>query len=312
MLRGAPAVVAAVDRYVIADSSEAATYHAPEVAEALKLLAHDSGVVFKAPNYDANALRNACGSDGRKLGLGSSAAIVVASLGACIAAREPTLAAHPERLRERVYPFALRGHQLAQGGGSGVDVAAATFGGILCAQRPKLESELEVVQASLPASLKIEVWAMPESALTSEFVKRFNEFEKRSPEQFSMILSEAKAGAEQAAQIACMAIDETPSAKEPIDHGLQFIAALRAQYRSFCQLGLLADMPIVLPAVERLNLCLAEDALFMPSGAGGGDITLYFGTQPSPPHFRKMATNLHLEHIPLELAAPGLTLLPSN
>ena len=70
VLEGAPAIVAAVDRYAVADTARAPDFVSDEVRVAL------GG--RRAPLVDASALR----ADGRKLGLGSSAAILVASLAA--------------------------------------------------------------------------------------------------------------------------------------------------------------------------------------------------------------------------------------
>ena len=68
VLEGAPAIVTAVDRYVTADPARRAELVTPEVSVALG--------AEHAPWFDASELRE----DGEKLGLGSSAAIVVASL----------------------------------------------------------------------------------------------------------------------------------------------------------------------------------------------------------------------------------------
>ncbi len=72
---------------------------------------------------DSTALAHA---DGRKVGLGSSAAAMVALITALLylhTKRRPPLA--------RVFPIALTAHRQAQGGrGSGYDVACSTFGGL--------------------------------------------------------------------------------------------------------------------------------------------------------------------------------------
>src|SRR5690606_2525725 len=120
VLRGAPALVTAVSRFAEADASRPAPFVTPEVAEALRELAPDRA----APWFDASSLRER----GAKLGLGSSAAILVASLGAL----DPPGADQPRPAwRGRIYERALRAHRRAQGGGSGIDVAAAALGGTL-------------------------------------------------------------------------------------------------------------------------------------------------------------------------------------
>ncbi|HET9957635.1 MAG TPA: hypothetical protein VFQ61_24225, partial [Polyangiaceae bacterium] len=101
VLEGAPAIVAAADRYVVADSSRPAGFITPEVRAALP-----SG---PWPAFDASPLREG----DRKLGLGSSAAILVASLAALELERDPELAA--AELAERVFRPALVAHREAQG-----------------------------------------------------------------------------------------------------------------------------------------------------------------------------------------------------
>ncbi len=79
VLSGAPAIVAAVDRYVTADSARPASFLTPEVRAAIG----DQ----PAPWFNADDLRE----NGEKLGLGSSAAILVASLAALELDRTPGL-----------------------------------------------------------------------------------------------------------------------------------------------------------------------------------------------------------------------------
>src|SRR5688572_12462729 len=109
VLRGAPAIVSAVDRRVAVDTERPASYRAPEVEAGLRML----GGNRQPPFYDASALRSTVD----KLGLGSSAAICVASLGAILAQDYPLL--DEQSLREMLYPIAREAHRRAQGGGSG-------------------------------------------------------------------------------------------------------------------------------------------------------------------------------------------------
>ena len=76
VLGGAPALVTAVDRYALADPARAAVHLADEVAAAVK-----SGLAARACFVDASALRvDLEGGGSRKLGLGSSSAILLATL----------------------------------------------------------------------------------------------------------------------------------------------------------------------------------------------------------------------------------------
>ncbi len=116
VLEGAPALVVAVDRHAIADTSreERASM---EVREAL---GRDYG-----PSVDVSALHDG----GSKLGLGSSAAALVATLGAIRLERGDDLSS--PSVRDELFAEARGAHERAQRGGSGVDVAASVYGGVL-------------------------------------------------------------------------------------------------------------------------------------------------------------------------------------
>jgi len=117
VLEGAPAIVSAVSRYAIADTAKAAEMITPEVKAAIG--------TQPAPWFDASALRGPRG----KLGLGSSAAILVASLAALELERRRELTG--EALGRAVLEHALGAHRAAQGGGSGVAEALGLVPGAL-------------------------------------------------------------------------------------------------------------------------------------------------------------------------------------
>jgi phosphomevalonate kinase len=292
VLEGAPALVTAVDRFALADSAREPTFRTPEVAAALALLAEEgalpSAEALEHPWFDAAALR---GGDelagGRKLGLGSSAAILAASLWALRGALQ---LGDDESARLRLLRLALAAHARAQGGGSGVDVAAAMLGGTLRVARR--DGALEVRPLVLPASIVFEVWAMPSSASTAEFVRRVFAERTRVP----------ACGA--ALELQCRASERAAEAAERGDApGL--VAALSDQASALGALGDAAEVPIVLPSVRALGASLGQEAAFLPSGAGGGDVSLYAGLYPSPPAFRRGAAAEGLLEVELSLGAPG-------
>ena len=253
VLEGAPAVVTAVDRYVLADASRPADLLTPEVKAALK----DK----PAPWFDASALR----SGDKKLGLGSSAAILVASLGA-IAAKERGLK-DAEALRSAVLEPALVAHRTAQGGGSGVDVAASVYGGTIVAA--KKGSGLAVRAVELPAGLHFEVLFAGVPASTTELIGKVRAFKARSPHEYGGVMENLKAAAEDAER----AVDEGSAT--------DVLRALRDQLRALTDLGEHAGARIVTREVARLaDLAGDEDAVVLPAGAGGGDIAIYAGTAP--------------------------------
>ncbi|HVU01957.1 MAG TPA: hypothetical protein VHE30_09405 [Polyangiaceae bacterium] len=279
VLEGAPAIVAAVDRYVTADTSRPPPLLTPEVRAALGS--------DPAPWFDAGPLRNG----DKKLGLGSSAAILVASLGAVYAAKTPFDS--DEALREAVLGPALLAHRTAQGGGSGIDVAASVHGGAIVAR--KTESGLEVRHATLPADAVIEVLFAGVPASTSELVSKVRAFKARAPHEYAGFIEDLRSGSEEAEQ----ALDDGSA--------IGLVRALRTQLRGFSDLGERARVPIVTREVARLaDAAAEEDAVVLPAGAGGGDVAIYVGTAPpSAALVRAFDAERH-ERLPLRLGAQGL------
>jgi phosphomevalonate kinase len=256
VLEGAPALVAAVDRYVVADASRAAERITPEVREALEK--RGARAPATAPWFDATALRDAA-SD-RKLGLGSSAAILVASLAALELADDADVA--EADLAARVFPEALAAHHAAQRGGSGIDVAASAFGGVLRFERGAPGALPVIAPATLPDALFIEVYSSGTSASTPDMLTRVAKLAESGPAEYVRAMDRlcAAAGAAAAAQ-------DAP----------RFVDACREQVARLAELGDLAGAPIVTAETRAFGAAVATHGVVTPSGAGGGDLVLYLG-----------------------------------
>ncbi|HET7538959.1 MAG TPA: hypothetical protein VFK05_03780 [Polyangiaceae bacterium] len=280
VLSGAPALVVAVDRYALADSARPASFLTPEVQAALG--------DRPAPWFDASALREG----DQKLGLGSSAAILVASLAALELSDEPTLS--DAALCARVYERAFVAHRTAQGGGSGVDVAASAYGGVLGARRT-VSGALELTRLELPSGLHFEVWACSVSASTSAFLARIAEFAAREP-----AVHAARITAQAEAAEAALAAIERGSAAE-------FVPAIARQVETLTALGEAAGVSIVTPELAQLaQLAAAHAAAFLPAGAGGGDVAYWVGAGAPPASFAARARALGLSRVQLGLGARGV------
>lgn len=282
VLEGAPCLVAAVDRYVIADATIAADFITDEVRAAVA-----AGALDRPTWFDASALRERTPDGGsRKLGLGSSAAILAASLAAALGDRFTSEAA----LASALFPIALAAHRQAQGGGSGVDVAASCFGGVLLCQLAP-DGALSVSPHPLPDGAVVEVYASPVAAVTRDLLARVRALGEADPARHRACLDAAGAGAR-----AAVAAGDVGA----------LIAAVAAQTDALGALGDAAGAPIVTPEVAALRvLAEAEGGTFAPSGAGGGDIAFYLGAGPSSPALRALAEELGLAHIALAVGAPG-------
>ena len=187
VLAGAPALVAAVDRRVTCTvtprcsggwqfastgfEAQAALSRAEVLSAAPTTLAGIARRVLPAEAMPAHLHvavdSSPCFRAGVKLGVGSSAATVVA-LAAALAALGgdmPTL--------DVLYDI----HAAFQGGGSGLDVAAATTGGVIRFQ------ERRIAPARLPQGLHVVFVFCRTSSRTRELVARFNTWRTRRSAQ---------------------------------------------------------------------------------------------------------------------------------
>lgn len=275
VLEGAPCIASAVDRYVVVDDSKEPEHIAEEVRVAMPP---------PYPHIDASQLR----ANGRKLGLGSSAAIVVASLA--------TLPEHagggPDALQQ-LYERALLAHRQAQGGGSGIDVAAATFGGNVLLHYA-VDGPGRVAAVELP-KLHFEVWSCPEAAITSGFLRRVREFKAKVPQAYAATLARLTTAAQDAVR-ACETAD-----------GEQWLRALDGQATGLAELGDLAEIPIFTSEVAELReLARRESAVVMPAGAGGGDLALFCGRHPPSASLLAAANALRVNPLHLTFGASGV------
>lgn len=284
VLGGAPAIVAAVDRYVTADGARPPERITDEVRAALG--------AENAPWFDASELRRG----DRKLGVGSSAAILVASLGARVLERMPD--ASDAVLAAEVFAPALAAHRAAQRGGSGVDVAASTYGGVLAYRRGHADvPELRAV--ALPSGLEVEVYFSGESASTPALIARVDALAASEPSLHAALLGAQTAAASEA-EAAVLAGDAA-----------RFVRALAEQRRVLAELGERAGAGIVTNACRALaELAEREGGTALPSGAGGGDVSIFAGVRASSPEFRALAERLGHERLPLSLGARGVHACP--
>jgi phosphomevalonate kinase len=275
VLGGAPAIVMATSRGALADGSRSNPSPSAEVRAAL-------GDV-DSPHVDASSLF--LGS--RKLGLGASSAILVASLAVRDAKRGADLS--DESYRASLFERARAAHATAQAGGSGVDVAASVHGGIL-----------EYVPGSakrraLPAGTLVHVFACGTSASTSELRAQVDQYAAVSPAGYRACIDDLEEIAYEAASAVKVGSRD------------RFIVAIRRAARSLFRLGVGAGAPIVPAGFEVLeDLAAASDAAFCVSGAGGGDVAAYVGSAPPSAAFAQRAHALGLLEIDVALDEKGV------
>jgi phosphomevalonate kinase len=261
VLEGAPAVVAAVDRRVAVAWSEDSGPMPPEVDATLR---QAKGALGTLPGYltvDASDLRQ-----GRvKLGLGSSAAAAVATAGASFATHGYDLE-DSDTLR-RVFALALEGHASIAPQGSGVDVAASTFGGFVRFTRTQDEIERRVLRR--PVNLVIRLVWTGHAARTSELVGKVHALRRDAPGGYEACM-------ERLAELS----ERFVSAFEA-GNATEIIAAAAFYGKAMGRLGAAARTPIVDGRLGRAaDLAARFSGSAKPCGAGGGDVAVAFFLDP--------------------------------
>lgn len=189
-------------------------------------------------------------TEGRKLGIGSSAAV------ATVAAALARGRGGPETLA-----LALDAHRKATGGGSGVDVASSFHGGIIAAKRQP--SAVRLLPVGLPG-LHLFTLFTGESASTSELVRACRA---------------AATWREHASHLARLA-DEGIEAWSSGD-AARFLRVVSQYGNAMDTLGRDAGVPVVTESIRAaMRLATEGGGAAKPSGAGGGDVVIGFSSDP--------------------------------
>lgn len=216
--------------------------------------------------------------EGRKYGLGSSAAITVAVISAIFVFNKVSLS------KEETFKLAALSHLLVQGNGSGADIAAAVFGGWIhyCAFDAKwvlnkLEEGIEINELiRLPwpnlsispltpqVDLELCVGWTKEAAGTGPMVDKIQKLRLTEPQSYEQFLKES------AHAVACFVKGFEQGNNELVLDGIsQNRYALR-------KIGEAAGVPIETPKLKVLCDLADEFGRAKPSGAGGGDCGIAF------------------------------------
>ena len=197
--------------------------------------------------------------NGFKLGLGSSAAVTVALMRAVMAFLGKEGAdILPQALFERAHGL----HQKMQGGvGSGLDIAASVFGGLVAFPNRELHQALipEKLDAlSWPAMASVFVGA---SASTTDLVMKVNTLRTKSRETFEDFMEQMR----EAATHVIVASREGD------------LSGVREGCSAYCRLmerlGQASGADIISEPHRRLRDLSIENGFdYKPSGAGGGDL----------------------------------------
>lgn len=293
VLEGAPAVVAAIDRRVTGRHVAGASPSSPLIAETIRVVRDHVGgrLPEGAPQLDSSTLL----VGDRKLGLGSSAAAAAAAVGAMLSAAGDDLG----QSNALAFKLAYLAHRSAQGGrGSGADVAAAVFGGLIRYSRPSAGDPAADPVIGTIASLPVElvVFSTGSPSPTVDHLRAVERLAARDPSLHATRMSGLR-----------MAAETFVGACEAGDAG-GLIAAADAAGAELDALGRDADFPIVIPALG-FAAKLARDlgGAAKPSGAGGGDVGVaFFADADSAAAFSSRVPPLGVEILSIRITTRGL------
>jgi phosphomevalonate kinase len=310
VLDGAPAVVLAIDRYAEAtlEPSGAAQCRLTMRGAAVEQRQFEPGtpsgaglvdlVTAAAPHltWTAELDSRAFFAGGTKLGLGSSAAVLVAWAGAFAAFARAEGAAVAAPRVEALIDL----HRQFQGGkGSGLDVAASFTGGAITFSlaRPGLP---QIGSVRLPNSVGFAGIFAGRSASTPEFVAHYRAWRTRRPREAAALVGRLTSLAEHG----CMALTQGNAG--------EWVNAFGAYGLGLQELGEAIGVDIV--TAEHREIGAEAQRLgvaYKVSGAGGGDLGLACAADASRLEaFRESVGNRGFRVINVSLAEHGLQVAP--
>jgi len=221
---------------------------------------------------------------GEKMGFGSSAALTVAVLAVGTGSSD----------RDALYRAGMDAHYNAQGkAGSGIDIAAAVWGGLLhyrIPNKPLSAADALIAQTlTLPEDLHMMVIWTGKPACTRRLLAGVRELGLRDGHRLKKMMSEMGRIAENG--IEAVAQGRTPA----------FMASVKQYGAAMRELGDLSDTPIYSPCHRELEALVSGlGGVYKPSGAGGGDTGIAFAAD------EKTLQNLHAAVIGAGYTVPSI------
>jgi len=229
-----------------------------------------------------------------KLGLGSSAALTVA----LIASLYEHVTGRPQDAN-KLFREALEAHRLAQGNiGSGIDVAASVYGGILCYKIedswPNFSAKTE--RLKMPSGLHyLPIW-VGKSSSTIDFVKQFYKFKQLNRKHYQTLLEEMQFWSSEG----CRAFKQ--------ENVPEFLESVRAYHQIMEKLGEKIGAPVISKEHQRLaDISANVGAVYKPSGAGGGDLGIAFSdSENTIKRLREQIARAGFEIMDLDFGTTGI------
>lgn len=288
VLDGAPALVIAVNRRVVATRRKAPRGSSPFLIAVADEIAKRHGADHPATRAAMEIMvdSSAFYAGTQKLGLGSSAAVTVAATALALAADNEVV---PVIDRAEVLAIASAAHARAQGDkgarGSGADIAASVHGGVIAFQRTtpdraawpiesgrrrSVTAEIAADQGTVdplgwPAAVRLIPFFTGVSADTATLVSAVAAARQRD----RVAVDAALVAVEKASRAACQAC----AMRSPEIASNALIAALALAANATDQLASATGIPLVPACVTAARLALSSlGGTAKTTGAGGGDL----------------------------------------
>jgi phosphomevalonate kinase len=271
VLAGAPAVVVAISRFAVGQyviGFEPASEFVDEGVRSVLSAIGESAAAIPPGSVLIDSTSFSVG--GKKLGLGSSAAVVVVAVGAVMEMAGVAVADN----RALCFSLAEQAHRVAQGGvGSGADVAAAVHGGLIQYRRPTMSGMgmsdgASTISMDFPPDLRLVVFSEGKPASTPQLIQIVDAFAERSPAEYAALMS--------------MLADHAETFIEALVGGnpTAAISVARSYAGGLTELGERSGAPIITPRFElAADLAINLGGMAKPSGAGGGDVGIGLFTE---------------------------------
>jgi phosphomevalonate kinase len=162
--------------------------------------------------------------------------------------------------------LAMDSHKTAQGSiGSGVDIVAAVYGGIIKYQIK--EKEISFKQIPFPKDLYyLTVWS-GKPASTPGYIEKFNKFKKDNPDSFKSLISDMT-------NVSSSGIDAFEMGNIP-----EFLKYYDDYFHLLNKLNIALTIPVITKEHQQIyDIARANDSFYKSSGAGGGDLGILFAT----------------------------------
>jgi phosphomevalonate kinase len=278
-------VLAAVTRYAVAQFVPGMDPASRVVAEAVKRATTEIGEAASALPQGSVLVNSEDFLHGdRKIGLGSSAATAVASVGALFESAGIAIKDN----RDRVFRVAHAAHRAAQdGAGSGADIAVATYGGLVRVE--KRDTQIPAVEAlPVPAGLHLVLFWTGQAASTTKMIEDTQQFARKAPAAYRLLIDNMQ-------ESAALFADEITTGS-----ATGAVAAAGRFARHLAALGAAASVPIFTDAFTRASELAKElGGIAKPSGAGGGDVGIAMFATPEAA--RLFARALQTPLVPLDV-----------